>query len=161
MNATPSPSFATLTEIDARYPRELAVLAADETTGLRDDARIQAVLGDVTSEIRSILLQRYRKDEMLRFDVDALDVLRVWAIAMALYKVALSFSRSSDRLREGYDGAVRALQAIGAGKGALGFDPDPNVAQTAVDPGTAVADNTAVILEANERIFTRDRLRGL
>ena len=154
-------AFATLADIDARYPRELAVLAADETTGLRDDARIDAVLGDVTSEIRSILLQRYRKDEMLRFDADALDVLRVWAIAMALYKVALAFSRSSDRLREGYDGAVRALQAIGAGKGALGFDPDPDAAQTAAGPGEAIADNTAVIFEADERVFTRGRLRGM
>ena len=161
MTAAPSLAFATLADIDARYPRELAVLAADETTGVRDDARIEAVLDDVSTEIRSILLQRYRKDEMVRFDVDACGVLRVWAIAMALYKVALSFSRSSDRLREGYDGAVKALQAIGAGKGALGFDPDPDAPSPVALPGQTGADNTAVIFEADDRVFTRRRLRGM
>lgn len=156
-----SPTFATLADIDARYPRELAVLAADETTGIRDDARIGAVLGDVSAEIRSILVQRYRRDELARLDADSVDLMRAFAIPMALYKVALSFSRSSERLQAGYDNAVRALQAIGAGKGALTFDPDPNAVPPAPDAGTAAADNTAVILEADERLFTRNRLRGL
>lgn len=152
-------TFATLADIDTRYPRELLTLAADETTGIRDDARIGAVLVDVSAEIRSILLARYRGEELLRLDQDALDVLRVHAIAMALYKVALSFARSSERLREGYDTAVKALQAIAAGKGALGIAPDPGAA--APEIGSTAVDNTAVLLEANERVFTRRRLRGL
>ncbi len=161
MTGAPSLAFATLADLDTRYPRELAVLAADETTGLRDDARIAAVLGDVTAQIRSILVKRYRRDELARLDADSSALLRAYAIPMALFKVSLSFARSSERLQAGYDDDVQALQAIGDGKGALTFDPDPDAAQTSADPGTDVVDYTAVIFEANERVFTRARLRGM
>lgn len=153
-------TFATLADIDTRYPRELLTLAADETTGVRDDARIAAVLGDVSVEIRSVLLARYSRADLDHLDPDALDVLRVYAIAMALYRVALSFSRSTDRLREGYDNAVKALQAIAAGKGALGLTTDTAAAGAPAD-GTVEAGNGAVLFEAPERLFTRERLRGL
>lgn len=153
--------YATLDDIATRYPRELTVMAADETTGIRDDARINAVIADVTAEIRSILVQRYRRDELARLDADSLELMRSYAIPMALYKVALSFSRSSERVQAGYDGAVTALRAIAKGSGALTFDPDPDTAKSSADPAVAVVDNTAVIFESNERLFTRTRTRGL
>lgn len=153
-------TFATLQDLATRYPRELLTLAADETTGIRDDARVEAVLGDVSVEIRSILLARYRGAELDNLDANATAVLRVYAMAMALYRVALSFSRSSERLEKGYDDAVKALQGLAAGKGALGtVGGDPAGAPPA--DGTATADNGRVLLEANERLFTRDRMRGL
>lgn len=155
-----SSTFATLQDLATRYPRELLTLAADETTGLRDDARILAVLGDVTVEIRSLLLKRYRRAELDNLDADGLNTLRVYAMDMALYRVALSFSRSSERLEKGYDNAVKALRALTAGDGALGIlGGDP--AAAAPEDGTASADNGRVLLEANERLFTRDRMRGL
>ncbi len=153
--------YATLDDIATRYPRELTVLAADETTGVRDDARINAVIPDVTAEIRSILVQRYRRDELARLDADSLTLMRSYAIAMTLYKVALSFTRSSERVQDRYDNAVAALRAIAKGSGALTFDPDPDAAQSSVDPAVAVVDNTAVIFESNERLFTRTRTQGL
>ncbi len=152
--------FATLDDIDARYPSELLTLAADEATGVRQDARINAVLADVSVEMRSILLARYRREDLDRLDEDATNVLRVFAIAMALYKVALSFSRSSERLKEGYDGAVKRLEAIAAGKGALGLVTD-GAGTAPPEPGTAEVGNGTVLIEANERLFTRDRMRGL
>lgn len=153
-------TFATLQDLATRYPRELLTLAADETSGIRDDARILAVLGDVSVEIRSILLKRYRRAELDRLDDDARNTLRVYAMDMALYRVALSFSRSSERLEKGYDNAIKALRALTSGEGALGLIGDDPAAAPAED-GAATADNGRVLLEANERLFTRNRTRGL
>lgn len=153
-------TFATLQDLATRYPRELLTLAADESTGERDDVRILAVLGDVSVEIRSILLKRYRRAELENLDDDARNTLRVYAMDMALYRVALSFSRSSERLKDGYDNALKALRGLTAGEGALGIiggDPTPGPAED----GTATADNGRVLMESNERLFTRNRMRGL
>lgn len=153
-------TFATIQDLATRYPRELLTLAADEATGIRDDARILAVLGDVSVEIRSILLKRYRRAELDRLDDDARNTLRVYAMDMALYRVALSFSRSSERLEKGYDNAIKALRALTAGEGALGLIGD-DPAAAPVDAGEAAADNGRVLMETNERLFTRTRTRGL
>lgn len=152
-------TFASLEDLRTRYPRELVTLAADEETGLLDEVRVEAVLGDVTVEIRAILLARYSRRELDTLDDDARDVLRVFAMAMALYRVALSFARSSERLREGYDVSLKTLQGIAAGKGALGIAGEGGSDLPA--PGTAGADNGNVLVESAERVFSRDRLRGL
>ncbi|QRE74387.1 phage protein Gp36 family protein [Methylobacterium aquaticum] len=152
-------TFATLQDLETRYPAELLTLAADEATGIRDDARIEAVLRDVTVEARAILLARYGRQDLDRLDDDARDVLRVYAMAMALYRVALSFSRSSERLEKGYADAVKALQAIAAGKGALGLITDD--ANDPPPPGSDGANNGVVLVESAERLFTRQRMRGL
>lgn len=152
-------TFATLQDLATRYPAELITLAADEATGIRDDARIEAVLRDVTVEARAILLARYGRQDLDRLDDDARDVLRVYAMAMALYRVALSFSRSSERLEKGYADAVKALQAIAAGKGALGLVTDD--ANDPPSPGSDGANNGVVLVESAERLFTRQRMRGL
>lgn len=153
-------TFATLQDLETRYPAELITLAADESTGVRDDDRIVAVLRDVTVEARAILLARYSRADLDRLDDDARDVLRVYAMAMALYRVALSFARSSERLKEGYDGAVKALQAIAAGKGKLGLTDDGG-APAPLPPGSDGANNGNVLVESAERVFSRDRLRGM
>jgi phage gp36-like protein len=155
-----SATFATLQDLETRYPRELLTLAADESTGIRDDARILAVLDDVSVEIRSILLKRYRRAELDNLDDDARSTLRVYAMDMALYRVSVSFSRSADRYKDGYDNALKALRGLTAGEGALGIiggDPTPGPA----GDGTATADNGRVLMESNERLFTRSRTRGL
>lgn len=153
-------TFATLQDLETRYPRELLTLAADETSGIRDDARILAVLDDVSVEIRSILLKRYRRAELEKLDDDARSTLRVYAMDMALYRVSVSFSRSSDRYKDGYDNALKALRGLTSGEGALGLIGDDPAAAPAED-GAATADNGRVLLEANERLFTRSRTRGL
>lgn len=160
MAGTPQ-TFATLADLETRYPRELLTLAADEDTGIRDDARIEAVLHDVTVEIRAILLARYSRADLGNLDEDGRDALRVFAMAMALYRVALSFSRSSERLEKGYADAVKRLEGIAAGKGALNTVADATDSATPVEPGLAGADNGTVLVESNERLFTRTRMWGL
>lgn len=155
-------TFATLQDLETRFPRELLTLAADEDTGIRDDARIEAALRDVTVTIRSILLARYSRQDLDRLDEDGRDVLRVYAMAMALYSVALSFSRSSERLEKGYADAVKRLQEIAAGKGALGMVDDAGGdGADPSEPGIDGANNGNILVESNERVFTRNRLRGM
>lgn len=153
-------TFATIADLETRYPRELLILAADEDSGERDDVRVAAVLRDVTVEIRAILNARYSRQDLDRLDDDSRDVLRVFAMAMALYKVALSFSRSSERLEKGYADAIARLKDIAKGNGALTLAGDAAGGSTPAAPGLAGADNGNVLVESNERVFSRDRMRG-
>ncbi|PZA12464.1 DUF1320 domain-containing protein [Rhodopseudomonas palustris] len=153
-------AFATLSDVLARYPSEATVLAADETTRVRDDSRIEAALGDGTAEVRAILSARYTRDELERIDNDSREVLRIYTIDIALYRVALSFGRSNERVEKRYDVAIARLQAIAKGTAALTFDgPGGGGTGGAGEPAGAVSPNEAIVV-ANERVLTRDRLRG-
>lgn len=150
--------FATLTDILARYPTEATVLAADEVTRERDDSRIEAALMDASAEIRVILLARYSREEMTRLDADSAEALRIYATDIALYRVALSFSRSNERIKERYDVAIRRLEAIATGRAALTFDGGSDAGHPG-DPSGDLSPNEAVVI-ANPRVMTRDRLSG-
>lgn len=154
-------TFAALADVLARYPAEATVLAADETTRERDDSRIEASLVDATAEVRAILAARYTRDELERIDDDSRGILRIYTIDVALYRVALSFGRSSERVKERYDVAIARLNAIGKGTAALTFD-GPGGRGTGSgggQPAGSVSPNEAIVI-ANERVMTRDRLRG-
>lgn len=152
-------AFATLADLNARYPSELLTLAADETTGLRDDARIEAALSDASAMIRSVLQTRYTRAELDRPTPETSDVLRVYAMAIALYRVSVSFARSSERLEKGYEDALKRLQMIADGKGGLSFEGEEG-GDGALEPGLAGASSNMLIAEGPERVWTRDRLRG-
>ncbi|RAI25303.1 hypothetical protein CH338_31400, partial [Rhodoplanes elegans] len=82
---------------------------------------MNAGLDDATAEVRAILAARYTRDELSRLDDDARATLRLYTIDIALYRVALSFGRSNDRIKERYDVAIQRLAAMAAGKAALTF----------------------------------------
>ena len=149
--------FVTLADLEARYPAELIKLAADENTGVRDDVRIEAAIGDASVQIRSILRARYSVDELERLDAESRATLKIDAIDIALFRIALSFARSTDRLEENNREAVKRLQAIAAGKAALSFASAPGEDETA-DPD---ASPNEVLIDAPQRQFTRCNTRGL
>lgn len=159
----PTPAFATLDQLSGRYPSELVLLAADETTGFRDDARIEAALEDASAEMRGILQARYTPADLAALDVGSAEILAVYAMDIALYRVALSFSRSSERLKETRDNAIKRLEAIAQGKGGLtitspgGGRPSSSSSSASEDVGD-IGPN-GVVIDAPERIFTRDRFR--
>ncbi|QFR32386.1 phage protein Gp36 family protein [Ancylobacter sp. TS-1] len=155
--------FATLADVLGRYPAEATVLAADETTRQRDDARIEAALVDASAEIRVSLYGRYTRAELERIDDDSRGFLRVYAIDIALYRVALSFGRSNERIKERHDLALSRLKDIASGKGALSFDgPGGGGTGGGTLPGEPNDVGPAEpLVVAPERVFTRDRLRGL
>lgn len=151
------PAFAALADVIARYPSEATILAADETTRQRDDSRIEAALDDATAEVRAILTARYTPEELERPDTYSRATLRIYTTDIALYRVALSFGRSNERVKERYDVAIARLQAIASGKAALTFDNPAGAGPAA--PAAATSPNEAVVV-GNDRMFTRDRLRG-
>ncbi|WP_024277998.1 phage protein Gp36 family protein [Xanthobacter sp. 126] len=151
-------TYATLADVLTRYPAEATVLAADEQTRQRSDVRIEASLVDAALEIRAVLTARYTPAELANLDADSRAVLSIYQIDIALYRVALSFGRSNERVKERYDAAIKRLEAIAAGKGALTFEGSSGGVTQPGEP-SSIGPGEPVV-EAPERIFTRDRLRG-
>lgn len=153
------PTYATLADIQARHPRDIVLLAADEDTGTLDESRVAAALEAADADINGILFARYTPAELARLDAASRAIVKTYAIDIALYRVALSFARSSDRLEEQFDAAIARLTAIAKGAGGLTFtsggdDDGPGAGGAALSPNEAV-------IEAPERLFTRERMRGL
>lgn len=149
-------NFCTLDDLAERYPEQLALLAAHEETGERDDVRVERACRDASAEIRGILFARYSSDDLLKIDEPSAEILRVYSMDIALFRISVAFSRTSDLLRDRYDASIDRLTAIATGKGGLttigaagGDEPDVG----AISPG-------GVVIEAPERMFTRDRLRS-
>ncbi|WP_020179789.1 DUF1320 domain-containing protein [Methylopila sp. M107] len=155
------PTYATLADIEDRHPSELIMLAADETTGLRSDARIERALADATAQIRGVLKARYSTLELERIDADSREMLKVYAIDIALYRIALSFSRSNERIRERYEAALKRLEAIASGKGALSFDSGGGTDPTSPAGGASASPNEVLIDAPAERRFSVRRMGRL
>jgi phage gp36-like protein len=152
-----SPPFAVTADVQARFPAEAAALCADEQTRLPDWSRFDEALGDASAEMRAILAARYSAAQLAAVDDDSNAVLNLHAIDMAMYRVALSFSRTTDQIKARYDNAVRRLEGIAAGKGAL------NPATPAAAEGGDLAQSTPheAILEIAPPCWGRQRLRDL
>ena len=149
-------AYATITDLEARFPNELTLIAASEQTGLRDDVRIGHGLSDASIEIRAILAARYSAAELAALDQSSLDVLKVYCVDIAFYRIALAFSRSTENIKERYDQAVKRLEAIAAGKGALTTSSVTSGGEPAIDAGD-IGQNEVVVV-GPERVFTRERL---
>ncbi|WP_319775496.1 phage protein Gp36 family protein [Breoghania sp.] len=149
--------FATIDDIDARYPAELIVLAADEVTGETDTVRVTAACEDASSEARAILKARYTTAELGNLDLDSLETLRLYTIDIALYRIALSFSRSNERIKERYEAAIKRLEAIASGRGGLSFASSDGGDDGSIE---TTGSPNEVLIEVPERVFSRDRLSG-
>jgi len=153
-------AYATIADMEARFRDQLILVAADEQTGERDDVRITAGLADATVEMRSILAARYSPADLDSLDEDAKAILRVYCIDIAFYRIALDFSRSTDNIKERYDQAIKRLEAIAAGKGALSTVNTGDGGTGSIDDVGEIGPNEAVV-EAPERMFTRKRLGSI
>ena len=149
--------FASLSDLEARHPEQLGLLAADEATGERDDVRVERALSDATAEIRAILYARYTPADLDRLDETSVEILRVFCMDVALYRVSVSFARSSEILKERYEATIARLRDIAKGAGGLvvlgvgGATGDlPGATEGSGGPNE-------VIVVANERLFTRER----
>jgi phage gp36-like protein len=152
--------YATIADIRARHPAELVLLAADEATGEVDEARVVNAITGASADINGILFRRYTSAELSRLDADSAEILRTYAIDISLYRVALSFARSSERLKETRDAAIEALKAIASGAGGLTF-MGGGAGDLAYPAMPSTSSPNEVLLAGPERMFTRDRLKGL
>ena len=153
-------AYATIADLAARFPNELALVAADEQTGLRDDMRIGHGLDDASTEIRAILAARYSAADLAALDDGSLAVLKVYCVDIAFYRIALSFSRSSENIKERYDQAIKRLEAIASGKGAL-TTVTSGAGGSSTEEAAGELGQNEVFVVAPERIFTRERLGRL
>lgn len=90
-------------------------------------------------------------------DPEQFPVLTVWARAIARYHLNRMRDRTSEdtgRIERDYRDAIRALDAVAAGKLSLGAGDPLALAPDGTDEG-------AVRVQSNERMFTRDSLRRL
>lgn len=148
--------FATTADVQARHPKEAALLCADETTRQPDWARFAAALADVSMEIRIILQGRYMPEQLADLDPESLGALKIFAIDMAMYRVAVAYARSTERLEKVYETAVARLEGIVKGRGGLTFVTGAGSVdgeRVSTSPGEA-------IVIAPERQFTRDKMGG-
>lgn len=152
-----SASFAATADIQARFPAEAAALCADEQTRLPDWARFDAALGDASTEIRAILAKRYSVEDFADIDDDSAALLKLFAIDMAMYRVALSFSRSTEQLKERYEVAVRRLEAVALGRGGLTFKTPSGVNALGEGPGTSP--NEVIVIAPQRQLGRDDRRR--
>jgi phage gp36-like protein len=115
--------FATKDDVQARYPSDAALLCADETTREPDWARFDAALADVSMEIRIILQARYTSAQLNDLDAESLWRLKLFFDRHAMYRVAVTFARSTEEIKTRYDIAVTRLEGVASGKkGALTFN---------------------------------------
>lgn len=150
----PTP-YATTADVQARYPKDAALLCADETTRQPDWARFDAALSDVSMEIRIILQGRYTPVQLADLDAESLGALKVFAIDMAMYRVAVAFARSTERLEQNYKNAVTRLEGVASGKkGGLTF----NTGAGSVDGETVSPSPGEALVVAPERQFTREKM---
>jgi phage gp36-like protein len=147
--------YASIADIDARYPDQLTLIAANEQTGLRDDARITSGLTDASAEIQAILAARYSAAELAQLDEASLAVLRLYCIDIAFFRIALDFSRCTDAIKERYAAAIKRLEAIASGRGALTIVA---MSSGGIEGEADGIGANEVILTAPGRIFTRERL---
>jgi len=152
-----STPFASLSDIQERFPREIAVLAADETTRTVDPVRVARACEDASMEIRAVLAQRYMATDLAALTPESLALLKLYCIDIAMHRVALSLARSTEQLKERAEAAFKRLSAIAAGKGALELTTD-GVAGGVETVGAISPEEPVVV--ANERLFTRARYAG-
>lgn len=156
---TSRPPFATLADIQTRHPGELAVLAMDEATRQVDAARVVAACEDASDEIRAFLASKYTADELDRVDEASARVLRLFAIDIAMYRMALP-PRQTDAIRDRYSAATGRLRDFARGVGALTIVPAGGPgASLPADVVTTGSPHEALI-DVPERLFTRRRFGG-
>ena len=153
-------TYATIEDLQRRYPNETALVCADETTRLFDAARAQAAIDDASVEIRSILAARWSKADLERLDADGVATLRVYACDMALHRAALSSSRQTEPMRERYDAAIKRLEALAAGKGGLTFLGGGGAAGAGAGADTLPMTPGAVLGDGPPRVFSRRAFGG-
>jgi phage gp36-like protein len=149
-----SSPYATTADVQARYPKDAALLCADEATRQPDWARFDAALSDVSMEARIILQGRYTPAQLADLDAESLGALKVFAIDMAMYRVAVAFARSTERLEKNYQTAVARLEGIAKGRGGLTFVSGAG----AVDGETVSTSPGEAIVVAPERQFSREKM---
>jgi len=129
----------------------LSLLADRDGDFVADDDVIDKAIAQASGEIDSYIGARYP----LPLGRET-DTLRQPCIDIAIYRLGVDGATSFENAREKYEDAIALLKRIGDGKAVLVFAPDPDA-----EPDAEPQRPQPVVTAGPERIFTRDKMRGL
>jgi phage gp36-like protein len=140
--------YATKQDLETRDGSMLYNFALDRSTDTINDTWIDEALATADDEINGYLSRRY----VLPLPTVP-DLLKREAIVIAFYWLADRDNQATNLLQDRYDRAIAKVKEIAAGKVDLGLptpDQPPEGAVGKVD-----------LVQENERLFTRNSLRGV
>ncbi|MDM5141734.1 DUF1320 domain-containing protein [Aeromonas bestiarum] len=140
--------YATKQDLEDRDGSMLYNLALDRSTDTLNDTWIDEALATADDEINGYLSRRY----VLPLP-SVPDLLKRQAIVIAFYWLGDRDNQVTDLLQKRYDSAIAKVKEIAAGKLDLGL-PTPDQ-----PPEGAVG--KVELVQQNERLFTRDSLKGV
>jgi phage gp36-like protein len=140
--------YATKQDLETRDGSMLYNFALDRSTDTINDTWIDEALATADDEINGYLSRRY----VLPLPTVP-DLLKREAIVIAFYWLADRDNQATNLLQDRYDRAIAKVKEIAAGKVDLGL-PTPDQ-----PPEGAVG--KVELVQENERLFTRNSLRGV
>ncbi|WP_438402359.1 gp436 family protein [Aeromonas veronii] len=140
--------YATKQDLEDRDGSMLYNFALDRSTDTLNDTWIDEALATADDEINGYLSRRF----VLPLPTVP-DLLKRNAIVIAFYWLADRDNQATDLLRERYDRAIAKIKEIAAGKIDLGL-PTPDM-----PPEGSVG--KVELVQENERLFTRNSLKGV
>lgn len=140
--------YATKQDLEDRDGSMLYNFALDRSTDTLNDTWIDEALATADDEINGYLSRRY----LLPLPTVP-DLLKRQAIVIAFYWLGDRDNQVTDLLQKRYDSAIAKVKEIATGKLDLGL-PTPDQ-----PPEGAVG--KVELVQENERLFTRDSLRGV
>ena len=142
-------AYATQSDIETIYGTD--ALYAAEVAGVVDAAKVTRALASASAEIDTYLAVRYA------LPVAPTEMLAQWAVDIALYRLASTADLMTEELRTRYEDALAALKRIADGKAAL-VQPAPEGEE---GEDATPSSPRPILGEGPERLFTRDKMRGL
>lgn len=144
--------YATEADLDTKWGATNVdiVVGLDPATGVRLTGRVDGALAAATARINGYLAQRYN----LPVDAtpDGVILLRNLCCDLAMGELANEPGVRNDIIKDAEKRALDLLTAIAKGQAAIPENPQPGA--------PAPSPNEAVLI-ANDREFTRSRLRGM
>ncbi|MEM1284946.1 MAG: DUF1320 domain-containing protein [Pseudomonadota bacterium] len=144
-------TYATRESMEAIYGVDFIARLVDLDNDGNDEAQIIDALTAASSEIDSHLGQRYR----VPLQVVPAFITR-FCCDIAIYILAASATRLTEEIENRYKNATRQLERIADGKAGLGEAEEANSAPVDTDTGSS-----DIMIDADDRRFTRDSMKGL
>lgn len=145
-------AYATQLDITTIYSENALFVADRDGDGVVDADAVTRALDMASSEIDSFL--------GIRYDVPlpaAPEVIKQIAVDFALYRLALSADVLSDEHRRRYEDGLAHLKRFGKGEAYLDLPVDPDAEVDATLPDGP----QPIVAGGPDRLFTRDKMRGL
>lgn len=126
-------------------------MAIHKATGKLDEEKIETAIEDAEAEINSFLARRFQLPLTL---VTIPRPLHRVAVSMTIYWLSERDSQITDLIQKRYDDAIRTLKEIASGTRDLGLEQ-------ATTPPPETESGKIIMVTDNERLFTRNKLRGV